>query len=55
MFTWLQIGAVGKTLLRELLLADTYKSVTTIGRREVKLDDSIPQSKLVCPSNRSGN
>ncbi|KAI9284921.1 hypothetical protein BC943DRAFT_337825 [Umbelopsis sp. AD052] len=40
-------GAVGKTLLREVLLADTYKSVTTIGRREVKLDDSIPQSKLV--------
>ncbi|CAO3693719.1 unnamed protein product [Umbelopsis ramanniana] len=40
-------GAVGKSLLRELLLADTYKSVTTIGRREVKLDDSIPQSKLV--------
>lgn len=40
-------GAVGKALLREVLLADTYKSVTTIGRREVKLDDSVPQSKLV--------
>ncbi|KAH8552884.1 hypothetical protein BGW37DRAFT_487560 [Umbelopsis sp. PMI_123] len=40
-------GAVGKALLREALLADTYKSVTTIGRREVKLDESIPQGKLV--------
>jgi hypothetical protein len=31
-----------------MLIANTYKRVTTIGRREAKLDESVPQDKLVC-------
>ncbi|KAI8972358.1 hypothetical protein BDB01DRAFT_845126 [Pilobolus umbonatus] len=40
-------GAVGKQLLMDVLKTGTYSKVITMGRREVKLDDSIPQDKLV--------
>ncbi|KAG2175008.1 hypothetical protein INT43_006070 [Umbelopsis isabellina] len=40
-------GAVGKALLRDILKADTYASVTALGRREVTLDDTVPKEKLV--------
>jgi hypothetical protein len=43
-------GAVGKALLKDLLKANTYTSVTAVGRREVALDDTVPKEKLVCES-----
>jgi hypothetical protein len=52
-FMRLYTGAVGKALLRDVLVANTYKSVTAIGRRDVTLDESVPQDKLVCKTLRA--
>lgn len=41
------IGAVGKELLKDILKNGSYTKVVSIGRRQVRLDDSIPQDKLV--------
>jgi oxidoreductase len=43
-------GAVGKQLLKDLLQNGQYAKVVSVGRREVKLEDSVPQDKLVCIS-----
>ncbi|SAM02330.1 hypothetical protein [Absidia glauca] len=40
-------GAVGKALLKDLLKNGSYAKVVSVGRRNVELDDTIPQDKLV--------
>ncbi|CAO3647490.1 unnamed protein product [Cunninghamella blakesleeana] len=40
-------GAVGKSLLKNVLKDSKYATVVTVGRRKVELDSSIPQEKLV--------
>ncbi|KAG1435098.1 hypothetical protein G6F56_014085 [Rhizopus delemar] len=40
-------GAVGKQLLIDLLKNGKYEKVVSVGRREVELDSSISQERLV--------
>ncbi|KAL0089008.1 hypothetical protein J3Q64DRAFT_1882670 [Phycomyces blakesleeanus] len=40
-------GAVGKALVRDLLVNGSYEKVVAIGRRPVELDSNVPQEKLV--------
>lgn len=40
-------GAVGKQVLKDVLQNGTYQKVISVGRRNVELDDSVPQDKLV--------
>ncbi|ORX52433.1 hypothetical protein DM01DRAFT_1306879 [Hesseltinella vesiculosa] len=40
-------GAVGKAVVKDLLVNEHYTKVVAAGRRHVQLDDSIPQDKLV--------
>ncbi|KAI8086688.1 uncharacterized protein BX664DRAFT_336518 [Halteromyces radiatus] len=40
-------GAVGKQLLKDLLKNGPYAKVVTVGRRNVELDNTVPQDKLV--------
>ncbi|KAI8973563.1 hypothetical protein BDF20DRAFT_907093 [Mycotypha africana] len=39
-------GAVGKQLLLDVLKNGSYARVVSVGRRQVELDDSVPQDKL---------
>jgi len=38
---------VGKVLVRELLQQGVYERIVTVGRKEVKLEDSVPTDKLI--------
>ncbi|KAI8381547.1 uncharacterized protein BYT42DRAFT_309042 [Radiomyces spectabilis] len=40
-------GAVGKAVLKDLLLNSTYAKVVIVGRRAAELSNDIPQEKLV--------
>lgn len=40
-------GAVGKQLLTDLLQNGNYAKVVAVGRRNVKLEETISQEKLV--------
>ncbi|KAI9273756.1 hypothetical protein BY458DRAFT_508150 [Sporodiniella umbellata] len=40
-------GAVGKQVLTDVLKNGKYEKVVCVGRREVELDSSIPQEKLI--------
>lgn len=40
-------GAVGKALLRDLLVNSKYKKITTVGRRDVILEENVPTDRLI--------
>jgi oxidoreductase len=40
-------GAVGKQVLKEILKSNDYQKVISIGRRNVDLEQEVPQDRLV--------
>lgn len=41
------VGAVGKQVLKDVLKNGKYEKVISVGRRNVELEDNVPQDKLV--------